>query len=154
MKNTFLSLLAILIFSSAAISQNAKMVKTLDEKGPNGGIVQVYDDTYTIEMKRNAGSLEFYLSDSQQGELTAESGITGAVVINYSNQTDKSYVLEPGFDLTNIIVEDMPIYMVMIHVINGEEIFEARYYLKEGKMEQDYDKRLLELKQREAQEID
>ena len=155
MKNTFLSLLTLVLFSSAAFSQNAKMVKTLDEKGPNGGEVQVYNETYTVEMKRNAASLEIYMNDVQQQALTAESGINGAVVVNYSNQIDKSYVIEPGLDLTNIVLEsNEPINMVLIFVIHNGESFEVRYHLKEGKTEQDYDKRMLELKKRETEVID
>ena len=100
-----------------ALSQNAKISKTLDEKGPNGGEVQVYNDKYTIEMKRNAGTIELYLSDEQQKALTAESNLTGAVVVSYNDKTEQNYMLEPGFDLTNIAIDSgKEIYMVMLYV--------------------------------------
>lgn len=151
MKNTLLTLLALLVFSGATLSQNAKLSKTLDEKGPNGGEVQVYNDKYTIEMKRNAGTIELYLSDEQQKALTAESNLTGAVVVSYNDKTEQNYMLEPGFDLTNIAIDSgKEIYLVMLYVEHNGEIFEARYYLKEGQMWKDYDKRMEELKKRET----
>jgi len=155
MKNTLFTLLALLVFSSAAFSQNARLVKTLDEKGPNGGEVQVYDEKYTIEMKRNAGTIELYITDSQDNELTAESNLKGAVVINYNDKTEQNYMLEPGFDLKNITIDsDKEIHMVLLYVEYDGEIFEARYYLKEGQMWKDYDKRMEELKKRDSKNVE
>ena len=155
MKNSFLSLLTIVLLSSAAFSQNTKTGIILDENGPNGGEVQVFNDKYTIEMKRNESNISFFINDEQEQAITTENNIKGSVVINYSDKTEKAYLLEPGFDLTNINIDaDKPIYMVLIYLTHNSEQILARYYLKEGMLEQDYDKKMMELKKREVEVLD
>ncbi|MBT8196854.1 MAG: hypothetical protein HKO56_04385 [Bacteroidia bacterium] len=155
MKNTLLTLLALLMFSGAALSQNAKISKTLDEKGPNGGEVQVYDEKYSIEMKRNAGTIELYVSDEQKNALTAENSLSGAVVVNYNDKTEENFVIESGLDLSNLQIDaNKEIYMVMLYAMHNGETFEARYYLKEGQMWKDYDKRMEEHKKREMKDVE
>ena len=146
---TLFSLLAVSVFWASAFSQNANRVKILAEKGPNGGDVQVVNEKYNVEMKRNASSIELYILDEQKQALTAENDLSGAVVVAYSDQTEKSYILEPGFNLADIALEsEGPIFMVMLSANYNGEYFEARYYLKEGDLEQQHDMRVLEMEKR------
>ena len=61
MKNTFLSLLALLLFSGAAFSQNAKMVKTLDSGDSSncGDMTTVKTKTNAVITQSNFAATEF-----------------------------------------------------------------------------------------------
>ena len=150
MKKVIFSLLAFTMISLLALGQNERKAVTLDEKGPNGGIVQVINESYNVEMKRNSGNIEIYVKDSQNQELNAENELTGAVVVSYNDKTQQTFVLEPGLDLSNLTLNSQgEIHFVMLWAKHNGEYFEARYYIKEGKMWEDYDKRMEELKKHE-----